>query len=46
MGPLGPASRLSLARAGSCLTYGFVDESNAPGQVSSAELMQKLAPAG
>lgn len=42
MGPFGPESRLRLARAGSCLTYGYADESNAPGQLSCAELMQAL----
>lgn len=42
MGALGPASRVRLARAGSCLTYGFVDVSNAPGQLSSEELVRKL----
>jgi 3-dehydroquinate dehydratase I len=43
MGPLGAASRLRLAAAGSCLVYGFLDESSAPGQLSSAELVQRLA---
>lgn len=42
MGPLGPRSRVELARAGSCLTYGFADASSAPGQVSSADLMRAL----
>jgi 3-dehydroquinate dehydratase-1 len=45
MGPLGPVSRVRLALAGSCLTYGFVDEANAPGQLSSAELVARLAAA-
>jgi len=44
MGACGPESRVRLARAGSCLTYGFVDESVAPGQLSSAELQQRLRP--
>lgn len=43
MGPLGPESRVRLARAGSCLTYGYVDEPSAPGQISSAELKRLLA---
>lgn len=42
MGPLGPSSRVELALRGSCLTYGFADTANAPGQVSSAELMELL----
>lgn len=42
MGPRGPESRVRLARAGSCLTYGFVDEASAPGQLSSEELMRQL----
>lgn len=43
MGPHGAASRLRLAAAGSCLVYGFLDEASAPGQLSSAELVQRLA---
>ena len=42
MGPLGPASRTRLVGCGSCLTYGFVDEANVPGQLSSAELVEHL----
>lgn len=42
MGPLGPDSRVHLACAGSCLTYGFVDESSAPGQLSAAKLRERL----
>ena len=42
MGPMGPASRTRLALRGSCLTYGFVDEANVPGQLSSAELVAFL----
>jgi 3-dehydroquinate dehydratase-1 len=45
MGPRGPASRVSFPLRGSCLTYGFVDEAVAPGQVSSADLRQQLAAA-
>jgi 3-dehydroquinate dehydratase-1 len=44
MGPLGPASRIALARAGSCLTYGYLDRSAAPGQVSAAELWLQFKP--
>lgn len=43
MGPLGPDSRIRLPRAGSCLTYGFLDDAVAPGQVSAAELKNALA---
>lgn len=43
MGPLGIASRLRLAASGSCLVYGFLDEESAPGQLSSAELVKRLA---
>ncbi len=39
MGALGPESRKRLPARGSCLTYGYVDEANVPGQLSSAELM-------
>ena len=42
MGERGAESRVKLALAGSCLTYGFVDQSNAPGQVSAAELRDRL----
>ena len=42
MGPMGAASRVRLAMAGSCLTYGFLDAVSAPGQLSSAELVERL----
>ena len=42
MGELGPTSRVELALAGSCLAYGFADETNAPGQISSRELVNRL----
>jgi len=42
MGPLGPRTRLEFPGLGSCLTYGYVDASVAPGQVSARELMQQL----
>lgn len=45
MGPHGPESRVRLALAGSCLTYGYADEANVPGQLSSAELIARLRPA-
>jgi 3-dehydroquinate dehydratase-1 len=46
MGTHGPTSRVRLAIAGSCLTYGYADETNAPGQLSSAELLDRLKAAG
>ena len=39
MGQCGAESRTRLPARGSCLTYGYVDEANAPGQLSSAELV-------
>ncbi len=42
MGDLGLASRLELARHGSALVYGWLDDPMAPGQPSAAELMAKL----
>jgi len=38
MGPLGAASRLLLAAAGSALTYGYLDRPNAPGQIEARAL--------
>lgn len=46
MGPLGLSSRIELARAGSCLVYGYADVPNAPGQPSCAELAEALKAAG
>jgi 3-dehydroquinate dehydratase-1 len=43
MGRLGFASRLELARCGSALTYGWLDDPLAPGQPSAAELMEQLS---
>lgn len=40
MGQRGAESRTRLPDRGSCLTYGYVDEANAPGQLSSAELVE------
>ncbi len=42
MGPLGKLSRLVLAKAGSVLNYGYLKESNAPGQWPAAELKRLL----
>ena len=42
MGPLGPRTRIEFPRLGSCLTYGYLDASVAPGQVSARELMERL----
>lgn len=38
MGSLGKISRLVLARAGSCLNYGYLQTENAPGQWSAKDL--------
>ncbi len=42
MGPLGAASRTRLAAAGSCLVYGYLDESTAPGQLAAGEWVDRL----
>lgn len=42
MGPRGPETRLTFPRLGSCLTYGYLDQPVAPGQLSAQELMQRL----
>ncbi len=42
MGTLGKLSRLTLARAGSCLNYGYLQTENAPGQWSAAELRKLI----
>lgn len=42
MGPMGPESRVSLPMAGSCLTYGYLDKPNAPGQPSAREIRDAL----
>jgi len=42
MGPLGPQTRIDFPRLGSCLTYGYLDQPVAPGQVSARELMRQL----
>jgi 3-dehydroquinate dehydratase-1 len=43
MGPLGRLSRLALAKLGSLLNYGFLGDSNAPGQWPAARLKELLA---
>lgn len=43
MGPMGKLSRLVLAKAGSCLNYGYLQVPNAPGQWSAEELGKLLA---
>jgi 3-dehydroquinate dehydratase-1 len=42
MGPLGTNSRVSLAAKGSCLTYGYLDQAAAPGQLAASELVAQL----
>ncbi len=42
MGPLGKLSRLVLAKAGSCLNYGYLQTPNAPGQWEAARLSALL----
>jgi len=42
MGPLGKLSRLVLAREGSVLNYGYLQESNAPGQWPATELKRLI----
>lgn len=42
MGPLGKLSRLVLAKAGSCLNYGYLQRANAPGQWEAAQLFSLL----
>ena len=42
MGPLGKLSRLVLAKAGSCLNYGYLRTPNAPGQWEAGRLSELL----
>jgi 3-dehydroquinate dehydratase-1 len=42
MGERWSATRVSFARLGSCLTYGYLDKPTAPGQLSAAELVRQL----
>lgn len=43
MGPLGRLSRLALAKLGSLLNYGYLGDSNAPGQWPAPRLKELLA---
>ena len=43
MGPWGRVSRLVLAKCGSLLNYGYIGESNAPGQWPAARLKEMLS---
>ncbi len=42
MGPLGKLSRLVLAKAGSCLNYGYLRIANAPGQWPAGQLFDLI----
>jgi 3-dehydroquinate dehydratase-1 len=42
MGPMGSQTRVDFPQKGSCLTYGWLDSANAPGQLSAAELVKEL----
>nr|URC24566.1 major capsid protein [Myoviridae environmental samples] len=42
MGALAQKTRVAFSTQGSCLTYGFLDASTAPGQMSAAELTTRL----
>ncbi len=42
MGPLGENTRITLPARGSCLTYGYIDEPAAPGQLPCKVLAEKL----
>ena len=42
MGGLGRVSRITLARCGSILNYGYLGESNAPGQLPARRLKEML----
>ena len=42
MGERWSGTRVSFARLGSCLTYGYLDKPTAPGQLSAAELVRQL----
>lgn len=42
MGPLGTSTRISFPSSGSCLTYGYLDVSAAPGQLPAATLVNEL----
>jgi 3-dehydroquinate dehydratase-1 len=42
MGEAWKQTRVSFAKLGSCLTYGYLDKPTAPGQESAAELVRQL----
>ncbi len=42
MGDLGTSTRIEFPKLGSCLAYGHIDGSTAPGQLSCRELAEKL----
>jgi 3-dehydroquinate dehydratase type I len=42
MGGLGSETRFRFPKLGSCLTYGWLDQANAPGQLSARELVRRL----
>lgn len=42
MGPLGKVSRLLLARLGSCLNYGYLDQPQVPGQWEATRLKERV----
>jgi 3-dehydroquinate dehydratase-1 len=43
MGAMATETRVSFPRLGSCLTYGYIDATSAPGQLPAAELRSRLA---
>jgi len=42
MGQAWSGTRITFAKLGSCLTYGYLDKPTAPGQMSAAELVRQL----
>jgi 3-dehydroquinate dehydratase I len=46
MGEKWSHTRVSFAKFGSCLTYGYLDKPTAPGQLSAAELVRQLRGSG
>ena len=42
MGPKWAHTRITFPKLGSCLAYGYLDKPSAPGQMSAAELIEKL----
>lgn len=43
MGVMATETRVSFAKLGSCLTYGYIDSTSAPGQLPARELRERLA---